>query len=158
MKTISLKIGTFLMLFALMGAGCEKENTIENEDLMPVEVFKFSDFGCENIPWHLKQGYANNHYVITSQQELEKYVEIDCSPQIDFTKYIVILGSKSFTTGATIYSESVEESSSKTKYTITFLTDISTVAIGLSYHVVIKKTLGEDVKNIEVIEYVKQEE
>lgn len=154
MKTTFFKTSCILCFFSLAVCGCEKSD--ENQEFSEKKFFKFSDFGCENIPWHLKQGFANNHYVITSQQELEKYIEIDCSPQIDFTKYIVILGSKSFTTGATIYNESIEESSSKIIYTVTFLTDISTVAIGLSYHVVIKKTPEEGDKNIKFIENIKQ--
>lgn len=156
MKTTVLKISIIFLLLSLMGAGCEKDEEIEK--FTEKEFFKFSDFGCENEPWHLKSEYVNNHYIITSQQEFEKYIESDCTPQIDFTKYLVIVGSKSFTTGASIYKENVEENATKLVLTITFLKNISTVAIGLSYHVVIKRKLGENDKSVEVIEIVKEHE
>ena len=139
----------------MLGVGCEKKE--KNEEFTEKEFFKFSDFGCEDIPWYIKPGYANNHYVITTQQELEKHIEINCIPQIDFDKYFVVIGSKSFTTGVSIVDEKVEENNIEVIYTITFLTNNAAVALGLSYHIVIKKTVNKSDKNIEILEIIKQQ-
>ena len=155
MKTKKLKLlARFLLLLplcvALFGSGCEKE---EDEELTEIELLKFSDFGCENYSWNFKPGYYDNYFVISSQQELSNYINSDCTPQIDFNEYVVIIGSKSFTTGVSLFEEKVEENNKKIVYTITFLTDFTMVASSAKYHAVIKKT--SDKKEIKVIEIVK---
>ena len=156
MKRTILKTSFILLLpiaigISLMGAGCEKEE--EAGEFIEKEFFKFSDFGCEYEPWHLKPGYVNNHYIITSQQELEKYINSDCIPQIDFNEYFVIIGSKGFSTGVSLFDEKVEENNKKIVYTITFLTDLTMVASGAKYHAVIKKPSNK--KEIKVVEIIK---
>jgi hypothetical protein len=156
MKTAILKISALLLLFSLMGAGCEKEE--EAGEFIEQEFFKFSDFGCENEPWHLKSGYANNYYIITSQQELEKYTESDCIPQIDFANYTVLIGNKMFSTGIDHYDEKVEENNAEIVYTVTFYTNIAAVAQGVTYHVVIENPTGRKNKNVRIVEDVKDQE
>ena len=125
------------MLACFVGAGCEKED--KTGEFSSKELFKFSDFGCENLIWNFKAGYSNNYYVINSQQELNIYISSDCNPQIDFNKYFVIIGSKSFTTGVSLLDEKVEENNKEIVFTISFLTHLTTVAQGIKYHAVIKK-------------------
>ena len=151
MKTTILKISAFLLLFSLIGAGCEKEEEIGA--FSEKEFLKFSDFGCENSAWNFKPGYYNNYYTINSTQELSNYINSDCIPQIDFNEYFVIIGSKSFTTGVSLFDEKVEENNIEIVYTITFLTDDTFVASGAKYHAVIKKPSGK--KEIKVVEIVK---
>jgi hypothetical protein len=74
-------------------------------------------------------------------------------PQIDFNEYVVIIGSKSFSTGVSLFDEKVEENNKKIVYTITFLTDLTMVASGAKYHAVLKKP--SDKKEIKVVEIVK---
>lgn len=149
-----LKTGILFLLLSLTGAGCEDDDNDDNGKLIEREFYKFSDFGCENISWHLKSEYEQNHYVISSLQELEGYIESDCTPQIDFSKYIVIIGSKSFTTGVSVYDEKVEENNSEIVYTVTFLTNEATVAQRVNYHVVVEKPTGLENKKIRVVELV----
>ena len=156
MKTTILKISFIFLLFGLIGAGCEKNDEIEK--FTEKEFFKFSDFGCANEPWHLMPEYVNNHYVITSQQELEKYIESDCIPQIDFANYTVIIGNKMFSTGIDHYDEKVEENNVEIVYTVTFLTNIAAVAQGVTYHVIIENPTGRKNKNILIVEDVKDQE
>lgn len=155
MKTTILKISTFILLFALIGAGCEKEKVKDEEpgESSPKEFFKFSDFGCGNLIWNFKVGYSNNYYVINSQQELSSYMNSDCIPQIDFNIYFVVIGDKRFSTGVSLFEEKVEENNKEIVYTVTFLTHLTTVAQSVKYHAVIKKTY--DKKEIKVIEFVK---
>jgi hypothetical protein len=156
MKTKRLKLLTvFLLLLplcvVLLGAGCEKDEEIGI--FSEKEFLKFSDFGCENSVWNFKAGYSNNYYTINSQQELSNYININCIPQINFNEYFVIIGSKSFTTGVSLFDEKVEENNKEIVYTITFLTDDTFVASGAKYHAVIKRP--SEKKEIRVVEIVK---
>ncbi|MGQ1786522.1 hypothetical protein [Saccharicrinis sp. GN24d3] len=150
MQHTIFKILSFLLLPVLMGAGCQKEY-LEEDVLIPAEFYKFADFGCEHHIWHLKMGHTNNYYIINSQEELEKYITTDCLPQIDFSEYIIILGSKSFAAGASLLHEKVEANNEELVYTVTFLTDNSAVAAGAKYHIVVPMPYNKDIKVVEVI-------
>ena len=107
--------------------------------LIEIQGLKFTDFGCSSAVWYIKPEYSDKHYVINSQQELEKYISINCIPQIDFSKYILLMGVKGFTTGVSQYNEKIEENNIEIVYTITFLTNEATVAQGIAYHSIIEK-------------------
>ena len=83
------------MLFSFVGTACDNDD-IEPTEYEEQEFWKFSDFGCENHTWHLKPEYVNNHYVIKTQDELEKHIQGDCLPTIDFNKYFVIFPLRRF--------------------------------------------------------------
>ena len=137
--TSKLRI-TFLnlpfILLIIFCNGCEKE---EDNAFFEGEFMKFSDFGCETINWHFQPEYTKNYYVINSQSEMDNIFIADCQPNIDFDKYTLIAGIKRFSSGATFLEENIVESSSDIIYTVTFLTDISMVAIGVPYHVIIEE-------------------
>jgi|GEM_PF-2996329 len=155
MKSKVLRLMAIILLLSLMGAGCDdNDNRNSDDELIEKEFYKFSDFGCESIFWYMKSEYEQNHYVISSQQELEGYIESGCIPQIDFSKYIVIIGNKRFTTGVSSYDEKVEENNSEIIYTITFLTNITAVAQGVNYHTVIEKPKNWENKNVRVVEFI----
>ncbi|MCD6597243.1 MAG: hypothetical protein J7L04_06120 [Bacteroidales bacterium] len=154
MKYKILKLGFFLALFNFVGTACVNVD-VKPTKLEEQEFWKFSDFGCENHTWNLNPGYVNNHYVVETQDALKKYIQGDCTPQIDFNKYFVIIGSKSFSTGASLLVEKVEENNVEIVYTVTFLTDLTQVAVGVKYHIVLKKPSSK--KEIKVVEVVKNQ-
>jgi hypothetical protein len=158
MENIILKTAIGFLVLFMMGTGCEKEKEKDPGEFTEKQILKFSDFGCSNI--FLKPAYIrnyHNHYVVTSQKSLEKYTYTtsDCIPQIDFSKYIVIIGSRGFSTGVSLYNEKAEENNVEIVYTVTFLTNDATVALGIQYHAVIEKPSGQ--KNIRVVEIVKDQ-
>lgn len=150
MKSILLKISTFILLVALAMSGCKKE-----DQFVEKEFLKFSDFGCDN-GLHLKPNYIGHSYIISTMPELQEHVASDCVPSIDFTKYVVLIGIKSFTTGASFYNEKVEESETEIVYTVTFDANETTVVMGVPYHVVIEKPKDLDHKNIRIVEMIKR--
>lgn len=155
MKIFIIKTGIFIFLLLMIGSSCErnkKEGLYEE-----IEFLKFSDFGCGNdYSWYLNTQYGDGNFVITSIKDFEKYVTIDCNPQIDFSNYTLLIGVKQFNSGASLYEEKVEENNSELVYTIIFLKDISTVVVGINYHVLIKKPSKD--KNIRIVEIVKETE
>jgi len=151
MKSTFLRISIFILLVAL--AGCKKDD--KNGGFVEKEFLKFSDFGCDNGLWRLKPNYAGHYYIISTMPELQEHVMSDCVPSIDFTKYVVLIGIKSFTTGASLYDEKVEERETEIVYTVTFKTNNATVLGSVSYHVVIEKPKDSDPKNIRIVEQIK---
>ncbi|MDE5423110.1 hypothetical protein L3073_12900 [Ancylomarina sp. DW003] len=152
-----MKIFRFIHLLILiylsvsLGVGCDKSKG--DSEFVKKDFLKFSDFGCKDVLWNLKPEYSGSHYIISNQSELEEYITSECIPQIDFTKYIVLIGNKHFTTGTSLYDEKVEESNSEIVYTVTFLTNEAAVVIGVNYHVVIERSSIN--KNIKIIETTK---
>lgn len=152
MKKIISRMGLIILLLMMVRAGCEK--IYENEEYSDVEYFKFSDFGCESgNSWYLKTDYVGKNYIITSQQKFEECIAIECNPQIDFSSYVLLIGVKQFNSGASLSDEKVQENNSEIVYTVTFKEDISTVALGIPYHAIIRKPLNG--KSIRIVEIVK---
>ena len=148
MKSTRLRLLAPLLLFLplcflLLGAGCNDDDGEYTE----IEFFKFSDFGCENDnQWSLNTGYYDDNYIITSQEEFEEVVNMKCSVDINFSKYTLLIGSKTFATGASLYDEKVEENNSEIVYTVTFLPDDSQVALGVTYYVIIENPSEKDIR------------
>ena len=153
MKTIVFKIGLLMLFILMVRTGCEKTN--ENGEYADVEYFKFSDFGCETgDSWYLRPGYVVKNYIIRSQQEFEECIAIECNPQIVFSNFVLLIGVKLFNSGALLFNEMVQENNSEVIYTITFLKDESTVALGIPYHSIVRKPLNG--KSIRIVEIVKE--
>jgi hypothetical protein len=146
-KTIFLK-GIVLVLLFIIGVACLKKKEANTEKLIEKQFFRFSNFGCTNVLWNFRPGFSDDHYIVNSQQELENYISIDCVPQIDFSKYFMVIGQKSFTTGVSRVDEKLEENDNEIVYTITILTNITAIAQGVNYHAIIEKPAGQ--KNIRV--------
>ena len=86
MKTINLKLSIILLIFAVMGTGCEKEEVIEAAELdfKKVQGLSLSGDTCFIV------GSENKDFnlVINSQEDFENYFDcrVNFSPQIDFTQ------------------------------------------------------------------------
>jgi len=137
-KTYQIKVSLSLLILFLIGLGCTK--IAENKEFREIDFLKFSDFGCpSNTPWHLNPTFNGELYFITSRQEFEECISIDYNPNIDFSNYSLLVGRKHFTSGAALLDEKVETNDSKLLYTVTFLIDETTVAIGVRYYAIIPK-------------------
>jgi hypothetical protein len=160
MKTfIKSATGSLLLLLFVYGSGCKKD-----EDpglLVEKQILKFTDFECSNVSWQFKPGYsgvAPNYYIASSQQELEKYITINCIPQIDFSRYVVLLGQRGFPTGVSLYDEKLEENNAEIVYTVTFMTQLTLVAQPIQYYAIIELPTDNRKKSIRVEEIIKDHE
>jgi hypothetical protein len=153
MKTLINKAGLVILFIFIMGAGCEKN--IQEGEYSEIEFLKFSDFGCQSDnSWYLNTGCGGGNYIITSLQDFEKCVTIECNPEVNFSSFFVLVGSKQFSSGVSIYNEKVEENNLEVVYTITFLPDDSDIAQKIKYYVIIKKPSQN--KNIRIVEVIKE--
>ncbi len=149
MKPKILKLLSILLLLpfciVLLGTGCEKDE--DNSEYTEIEFFKFSDFGCENDnQWSLNSGYYNDNYIITSQEEFEEIVNMKCSAQIDFSNYTLLVGSRVYGVGSSLYNEKVEENNSKIVYTVTIQIEGTQSTSLTKYYVIIENSSGKDIK------------
>ncbi len=91
----------------------------------------------DDFIWQLKTEFQNNYFIFNSEKELKKHISYNCSPEIDFSKYIIIIGSKGFVSGASLMSEIVEENNHELIYMLTFSASYTMVASDVKYHIVI---------------------
>lgn len=151
------RIITVVILFvSIYFTSCEKDKeNVEAGDFKPIEVKKISDFECDDCSVTLKPEYANNgYYVIYSENDFTKYVKYvtgENIPSIDFEKYFLIIGVKQFTSGAEVLEEKAEENNIEIVYYVTFLTDDTTVALGVGYHAFLEKPIKEKAVSVEEI-------
>jgi hypothetical protein len=159
MKGINLKSASCLFfLMVLSGTSCKKEDP---GLLVEKQILKFTDFECSNVSWQFKPGFsgvAPNYYIASSQQELEKYITINCIPQIDFSRYVVLLGQRGFATGVSLYDEKLEENNTEIVYTVTFMTQLTLVAQPIQYYAIIELPSDNMRKSIRVEEIIKDHE
>jgi hypothetical protein len=69
-----------------------------------------------------------------------------CTVQIDFSNYTLLIGSKTFSTGASLYDEKVEENNSEIVYTVTFLEGYTQSTSVVNYYVIIENSSGKDIR------------
>jgi hypothetical protein len=146
----SIRILLLCGIFVLSTFSCKKEKG----NFEPIEIKKITDFGCDDCYLLLKPEYSNDtYYVIYSEDNFTKYLKYipgENIPSIDFEKYFLIIGAKWFGTGAEILEEKAETNNIEIVYHVTFLTDISAVALGISYHAFIEKPVKEKAVRVEI--------
>ena len=152
-KSIFPNVNILCMLtIIIISGGCE--DNFDDSEYTEIEFFKFSDFGCDSdSQWSLNRDYRDELNIITSQTEFDKIVDPECSPQIDFTKYVVLAGMRGFSTEAYFYDEKVEENNSTIVYTVTFSVTEATRPSVVFYYVIINKPAGK--KKIKFVEGTK---
>lgn len=95
MKTTILKISVCFLLFSLWGAGCEKKD--EEPESKELSYLKVEGLSLQGDTCFLKEGEIKNlNLKINSQEDYEKYFDckIDFSPEIDFSRYTLLTGSR----------------------------------------------------------------
>ena len=141
-----------MLAIIIISGGCE--DNFDDSEYTEIEFFKFSDFGCDNDnQWSLNHDYRDELNIINSQTEFDKIIDIECSPQIDFSKYVVLAGMRGFSTYAFFHDEKVEENNSTIVYTVSFAVTDATSLSAVSYYVIIDKPTGK--KKIKFVESTK---
>ncbi|MBC7915629.1 MAG: hypothetical protein H7Y07_16085 [Pyrinomonadaceae bacterium] len=93
MKSIQLKISFVLLVLCFMGAGCEKE---VEANFQEINFLKVKGLSLQDDTCFIAGGSKDLNLVINSQEDFEKYFECknDYSPQIDFSQYTLLTGSR----------------------------------------------------------------
>lgn len=99
MKPKRLKLLTIFLLLlplcvVLLGAGCVKE---EEPEIKELNYLKVEGLSLQGDTCFIKEGETKDFNLeINSQEEFEEYFDckIDLSPQIDFSQYTLLAGSR----------------------------------------------------------------
>ncbi|TCN72291.1 hypothetical protein [Acetobacteroides hydrogenigenes] len=140
MKSTFLKITLAVMLLALMGAGCDKNND-SNFEKYPIEIVK--ELPVLYVGCNLKDGETA---IIRDQVALEKVFIKDLINQnatlkdIDFAKYDVLVGCSTFTRGIIELKHNITQTGANTwLYNLAVIYDLTYPAGKFFYGIVVNK-------------------
>ncbi|NOU61070.1 hypothetical protein [Marinifilum caeruleilacunae] len=147
-----------LSCLGLLLSACDINNEEELAKSVPIEseleeidFLKFSDFGCENAEWYANPELSDTFRIVNSIEELDRYIRINCIPQIDYSRYSLIIGNQFYPHGMEFIDEKVEESNSRIVYTLTYRKYESLIfeVSNINYHFVVKTPPQQ--KKLEVV-------
>ncbi|NOU61069.1 hypothetical protein [Marinifilum caeruleilacunae] len=139
----------YFLCFSCLALFLSACSSSSDEELEEINFLKFTDFECEDPIWDAKSELSDTYRVVNSNEELDEYITINCIPQIDYSKYMLIIGEKSYSYGNTLYSQKVEENNNSIVYTVIVLRSFTTVATSVQYHAIIERPRKQ--KEIEVV-------
>ena len=148
MKTTFFKIGAFVLLFALMGAGCEKEENSTTD--LPI----FKELPILYMGYNLENEETR---VIKNQETLEIIFSKDLIAQItslqniDFTKYDVLIGENFYTRGiAKLEHKFIKTGNYSYLYKLDVFHDLTLPAGRFCYGIIINKLPSEALIKFEI--------
>lgn len=142
-----------LIISVIFFLSCEKEGC-ENT-IIPITSLE-KEYGCVNTKYQMDIDLQEDYTIIHTQSSFENLVIGNCQPQIDFSKYDLIIGKKGLGSGnASIDYELVENCEDKRLIlTVIFYQTIFDEAPNLTYHALVPKIekdrdLEVDIKIVE---------
>ncbi len=128
---------------------CTKDN--KSEELSTEEILKTESletvYGCQNTMMLLSLpdiAGKDSFYIINNQKDFDAHIKsTSCSPQIDFDKYTLLIGTKILTSGCSGINYELKKITAGQKeslsMTVRFELNLTTVAIGVTYHVLMPR-------------------
>ena len=138
---------TIILLFC-----CSPNDPEPCDTLLDVKSLE-SEYGCENTKHLIDIALNDTFKIIRSQSSFDSLVSGTCKPQIDFTKYDLVIGKKRLISGnqAITYELVRDCKTNRFMLTVTFIQNEATVAPNITYHALVPK-----LKSNETIEVVLQ--
>ncbi|MGD1945536.1 MAG: hypothetical protein ACFB0A_04515 [Croceivirga sp.] len=138
MKNLTLFCG--LLFFTVSFSSCENYTSGCNPTKIAITSLE-EEYNCENTKNLLEINLEETFTIITTQQEFENMVSGDCSPQIDFDSFNLLIGKKSFSQGndSIVYEFVRKCTTDNLQLTVTFLQNSTTLSPNLTYHVLVPK-------------------
>ncbi|GGG34806.1 hypothetical protein [Hymenobacter glacieicola] len=147
MKTTATLLASALTLLS----GCI--TPVDDLDTCPAVEYAVksleSEYGCADTRRQLGVNLSETHTIIRSQAEFDQQVSGPCHPQIDFTKYDLVIGKKGLANGnaGIKYSLLRECSGAQLVLRVVFNQGLTTEAPNLTYHALVPKlAAGQELK------------
>ncbi|MBG8556001.1 hypothetical protein [Hymenobacter guriensis] len=110
------------------------------------------EYGCTNTPRQLSVALSQTYTIIRSQAEFEQQVTGECRPQIDFTKYDLVIGNQGSTSGSSTitYSYQRECETGQLQLSVLFTPGMTNDAPILTYHALVPKLAPTETVSVRV--------
>ncbi len=138
-------INTFIILSILIS--CKKNDC--NEKILTAKHLE-SDYGCEDTKHNLVVDLQNNGKIIRSKEVYDSEVSGPCHPDIDFSKYDLVIGKQSSGNwNDTIYYDyRTTCPNNEPTLTVDIIQSLLTIPDNVVYHAIIPKLGDEETLHI----------
>jgi len=139
------------MLTALFVAfSCSNNNYCSNSTIAITSLE--TEYACNNTKYEMDIDLSEDTMIISNQQDFSEFVTGTCQPTIDFTRYDLIIGKKTLSSG----NESIEYTlienceTGNLNLKVTFIQNIASVAPTLTYHALTPKMGNQQLLTTEI--------
>lgn len=110
------------------------------------------EYGCTNTPRQLSVNLPQTYTVVRSQVEFDQQVTGDCHPQVDFTKYDLVIGNAGSSSGSSTitYAYQRECETGQSVLKVVFKAGMTNDAPILTYHALVPKLAPQETVRVEV--------
>lgn len=145
----------FLIFFLpslLLFSSCSTEGNICNETIPVTSLEEI--YGCANTAYQMEIDLTEDYTIIRSQTEFEEQVAGSCLPQIDFSKYSLVIGKKWLSNGLVSINYRLIKECNKNKSIlfVTFKTGMFTNAPNVTYHALIPRLAEGETIDVQIID------
>ncbi|RSK42199.1 hypothetical protein [Hymenobacter perfusus] len=141
-------------VYALLFTGCTTcGGDVEPCVSAPISITSLEkEYGCTNTPRQLSVNLPQTYTVIRSQAEFDQQVTGDCHPQVDFTKYDLVIGNKGSSSGSSTitYAYQRECETGQSFLKVIFQAGMTNDAPILTYHALVPKLAPAETVRVEV--------
>ena len=146
MKKMNI-IKTFFILTLILS--CNNDDTCGYPNWVTPNNLE-NEYGCVDTKYQMDIELNDDYIIIRSQQSFDELITGDCSPQINFLIYDLLIGKKELTTGnASINYYLMKHPCNGQFYLeVNFYGNQTTEASNLTYHALIPKLNNNEIINI----------
>ncbi|MBZ9632181.1 hypothetical protein LB465_15470 [Salegentibacter sp. LM13S] len=145
------KIRFLLFTLIIVVFSCSKKDNCTSNKINITSLE--NEYGCPDIRYS-DVDIEENYLIISNQESFEELNMVSCTPEINFSKYDLIIGKKSLSQG----NQSINYELSKSCVTqnlilkVIFTQNEAAVALTVTYHVLIPKLENQQIISVELEE------
>ncbi|MET4107075.1 hypothetical protein [Hymenobacter sp. UYP22] len=150
---LTFTLSASLLLAALLPScatlECDMEPCVDTT--LPTTSLE-KEYGCGDTRRQLSISLNQTYTIIRTQADFDRLVTGSCHPQIDFTKYDLVIGNKGSTSGSSsiAYAYHRECETGKLHLQVTFTAGMTNDAPILTYHVLVPKLAAQETVHVDV--------
>ncbi|WP_426490933.1 hypothetical protein [Hymenobacter sp. 102] len=150
-RTVTLVAGGVLALLFTGCITCEGDTEPCADATLPVTSLE-KEYGCGDTRRQLSVDLNQTYTIIRNQPDFDRLVTGNCHPQIDFTKYDLVIGNKGTASGSSSisYAYKQECETGRRHLQVTFTAGMTNDAPILTYHALVPKLAAQETVHVDV--------
>jgi hypothetical protein len=150
-RTCTLVASGVLALLFTSCATCEGDKEPCADTALPTTSLE-KEYGCTDSRRQLSINLDQTYTIIRNQADFDKLVTGSCHPQIDFTKYDLVIGNKGSASGSSsiAYTYARECQTGQLKLQVKFTQGMTNDAPILTYHALVPKLAPQETVQVDV--------